>query len=168
METQRRKGCGGMEREDGECTVEFEAISCRCVHNFHGDRCQLSFDPHVFGFSRVNNGVEGGASSVIAVFLILMIVVFIWCLALHWREFSRSISSSVRTLLNNRRASSVQSHVTITTSPKSNNGHQFFDDPLHLHQPLELGVHPTAPRSTTVQPSVLWSRRDENNGGLQR
>uniref|UniRef100_A0A183CLB8 EGF-like domain-containing protein n=1 Tax=Globodera pallida TaxID=36090 RepID=A0A183CLB8_GLOPA len=52
-----------------------------------------------------------------------------------FKEFNRSISSSARTLLNNKRASSVQSHVTITTSPNSNNDHQYFDNPLHLHQP---------------------------------
>uniref|UniRef100_A0A914HQF3 Lactoylglutathione lyase n=1 Tax=Globodera rostochiensis TaxID=31243 RepID=A0A914HQF3_GLORO len=84
----------------GKCVVEFEgqrimnnSIFCRCVHNFHGDRCQLSFDPHVFGYSQTNNGVEGGASSVIAVLLILMIVVFIWCLALHWRLIDRVMTS---------------------------------------------------------------------------
>uniref|UniRef100_A0A183C7D5 Low-density lipoprotein receptor domain class A n=1 Tax=Globodera pallida TaxID=36090 RepID=A0A183C7D5_GLOPA len=73
-----------------------------------------------------------------------------------FKEFNQSISSSARTLLNNGRASSVQSHVTIATSANNNNNdHQFFDNPLHLQNPLVLSVHSTAPRSTIGQPPIV-------------
>uniref|UniRef100_A0A914HV18 Uncharacterized protein n=1 Tax=Globodera rostochiensis TaxID=31243 RepID=A0A914HV18_GLORO len=72
-----------------------------------------------------------------------------------FKEFNQSISSSARTLLSKGRASSVQSHVTITTPANNNNDHQFFDNPLHLQNPLVLGVHSTAPRSTIGQPPIV-------------
>ncbi|KAL3101194.1 hypothetical protein niasHS_001654 [Heterodera schachtii] len=96
----------------GKCSVEFEgqrivntSLSCRCPQNFHGYRCLHSFDSHIFGFSKVNNGVESKAISTIAVILFLVIVIFIWCLLLH----RRSVSSSARTFLSNRQTSASQS-----------------------------------------------------------
>uniref|UniRef100_A0A914HNI9 Uncharacterized protein n=1 Tax=Globodera rostochiensis TaxID=31243 RepID=A0A914HNI9_GLORO len=99
---------------------------------------------------------------------LLFIAVSLVCLAIFRRypntvsrldrtlkEFNQSISSSARTLLNDGRASPVHSHVTIATSANNNNDHQFFDNPLHLQNPLVLGVHSTAPRSTIGQPPIV-------------
>ncbi|KAL3101180.1 hypothetical protein niasHS_001640 [Heterodera schachtii] len=63
---------------------------------------------------------------------------------------------SARSLLDGR-FSPRRSHVVITTPAEdsASNDQQFFDNPLHLHQPLFLGVHSPALRPTNVSSPPL-------------
>ena len=60
--------------------------NCRCSRNYHGPRCERTFNSEVYGFTRVSHKeLETKAFSTVAVIMMFVVVGFLWCLLMHRR-----------------------------------------------------------------------------------
>lgn len=57
----------------------------RCAHNFQGNRCQISFNPDIYGYSIDKNEVETAAFSTLVTVLIIFFLLVSCCFYIYKR-----------------------------------------------------------------------------------